>query len=138
DTRIVGHRARRVRALVELVEPAVVLERIAGRDQPPDAVELQALDREQADGAVSEMRRVEGAAEQPDTHTVGVGRKNPGNRRRGNGRFAQRALRNRALLIDAFSSREPGLTPDRVRGRLSLENAMAFTAASVRCRGCGI
>jgi hypothetical protein len=28
-------------------------------------------------------------------------------------------------LFDAFSSREPVSTPDQIRGRLSLENAMA-------------
>jgi hypothetical protein len=27
-------------------------------------------------------------------------------------------------LVDAFSSREPVSTPDQVRGRLSLENAL--------------
>jgi hypothetical protein len=33
---------------------------------------------------------------------------------------------NRALIFcfDAFSSREPASTPDQVRGRLSLENAL--------------
>jgi hypothetical protein len=29
-----------------------------------------------------------------------------------------------AFLFDALSSREPAATPDQVRGRLSLENAM--------------
>src|SRR6266851_858331 len=33
-------------------------------------------------------------------------------------------VRMRRLIFDAFSSREPVATPDRVRGRLSLENAL--------------
>ena len=53
---------------------AVILERIARRHQPPHAVELQPLDREQADGAMRDMRRIERAAEQADAHAVGVER----------------------------------------------------------------
>ena len=39
-------------ALAELMQAAVLLQRIARRHQPPDAVELQAFQREQADGAM--------------------------------------------------------------------------------------
>ena len=67
-------RARGLDALGEIVQAAVFLERIARRDQPPDPVELQPLHREQADGAVRGMRRIEGAAEQADAHAVGMER----------------------------------------------------------------
>src|SRR5580698_2564311 len=50
--------------------------------------------------------------------------------------FPFRSNRNGALdsCFDAFSSREPVSTPDQVRGRLSLENALAdrFCAPSMR------
>src|SRR6266478_3080 len=36
----------------------------------------------------------------------------------------------RAFAFDAFSSREPVSTPDQVRGRLSLENALIVDPAS--------
>ena len=74
DARIVGHPARGLRAFVEIVQGRVILQRIAGGDQPPHAVELQSLDCEQADGAMRDMRRIEGAAEQPDPHAVAVER----------------------------------------------------------------
>jgi hypothetical protein len=37
-----------------------------------------------------------------------------------------------AFYFDAFSSREPVPTPDQVRSRLSLENAMGV----IRCSRC--
>ena len=40
------------------------LERVARRNQPPDLVESQCVDREQTDRAMAAMRRVERAAEQ--------------------------------------------------------------------------
>ena len=54
------------------MQPAVILERIARRQQPPDAIELQALDRKQADGAMRRVRRIERAAEQADAHAFGM------------------------------------------------------------------
>ena len=41
------------------------LERISGRNQPPDLVQRQCIDHETADPAVPAMRGVETAAEQP-------------------------------------------------------------------------
>ena len=56
-------RGRRVRAKL-----AVFLQWISRRDQPPDPIQLQTLHREQADGAMGFMRRIERAAEQADAH----------------------------------------------------------------------
>src|SRR5580698_10335529 len=51
--------------------------------------------------------------------------------------FPFRSNRNGSLdsCFDAFSSREPVSTPDQVRGRLSLENALARTRLLIRCNG---
>ena len=57
---------RRRDALGERRKPARVLQRIAGRHQPPDAVEVEPLHREQAGGAMRRVRRIERAAEQAD------------------------------------------------------------------------
>jgi hypothetical protein len=59
-------------AFGKAVQPAVILQRIARRQQPPHPIEFQALDRKQADGAMRRVRRVERAAEQPDAHAVGM------------------------------------------------------------------
>ncbi len=72
DARIVGDIKRGVGALGKAMQPAVVLERIARRQQPPDAIELQALDRKQADGAMRRVRRIERTAEQAYAHAVGM------------------------------------------------------------------
>ena len=72
DARIVGDIKRGVGAFGKAMQPAVILERIARRQQPPDAIELQALDRKQADGAMRRVRRIERAAEQADAHAVGM------------------------------------------------------------------
>ena len=53
-------------ALVERRHPGPGLERILRRDQPPDLVQAQALERQQADVAVALMGGIEGAAEQAD------------------------------------------------------------------------
>src|SRR5437868_155704 len=66
DARIVGHSARGFHALVEIEQTAVGLERVARRHQPPYAVEFQPLDREQADGAMSRMWRIERTAQEAD------------------------------------------------------------------------
>jgi hypothetical protein len=57
----------RARALAMRVASGV-LERVAGRHQPPDAIELEPLQRQQTGGQMRQMRRIEGAAEQPDPH----------------------------------------------------------------------
>src|SRR5665213_4345581 len=49
DARIVGHPARRLGALAEIVQAAMILERVARRHQPPYPVEFQAFDRKQAE-----------------------------------------------------------------------------------------
>src|SRR5207244_11025941 len=99
--RIAPHPARRVGALKKCVHAVMVLERIARRQQPPDAGEPQALEREQADGAMRRMRRIERAAEQPDAHAVGVER--DGARRRES--LVQRTSRMRGELLKAASAR---------------------------------
>src|SRR5882757_3333440 len=55
DARIVGDFPRSFSAFAEVVQGSGILQRIARRQQPPDAIELEALQRELADGA---MRRV--------------------------------------------------------------------------------
>ena len=57
-------------ALGEIVQRAGILQRIARRHQPPDPIELQPLQRKQADGAMRGVRRIERAAEQADAHAV--------------------------------------------------------------------
>src|SRR5436305_14479460 len=42
------------------------LQRITGRDQPPDFIETKSLNRRKADVPVPGVGRVEGAAEKPD------------------------------------------------------------------------
>jgi len=136
DARIVGHLVRGLDALIEIAQPPLLLERIARCHQPPHTVELQPLDREQADGAMCDVRRIERAAEQADAHAVAIERDGLGDRLRRGRRLVQRGHREcNVRFFDAFSSREPVPTLDRVRGRLSLETASGFTAASARCRG---
>jgi hypothetical protein len=62
--------------LLQRSEPAGVLKRIARGDQPPDAVELEPFEREQAGGEMGLVRRVESSAEQADPHAGRVGWKN--------------------------------------------------------------
>src|SRR3984885_5312084 len=59
DARIMRHLPRRLHALNQIVRRPVGLERIARRHQPPHPVKFQTLDREQADGAMRQMRRIE-------------------------------------------------------------------------------
>src|ERR1700761_5015723 len=58
DTGIVSHLARGLDALVQVVQAAMILERITRGHQPPDTIEVQAFEREQADGAMCRMRRI--------------------------------------------------------------------------------
>ncbi len=74
DRRVSGERAGGFDAFLERRQAAVVLEWIAGRDQPPDAVEAEPLSGEQAQRAVGVVRRIERAAEQTDAHAAGDGR----------------------------------------------------------------
>src|ERR1700691_4187385 len=68
DARMVRQSARGSKARGERGKAARVLERIAGCDQPPHAIETEPLHGEQAGGAVRRVWRIEGAAEQPDAH----------------------------------------------------------------------
>jgi hypothetical protein len=63
-------------SLLQWGEAAGVLERIARGDQPPDAVELEPFERQQAGGEVGLVRRIESSAEQADPHAGRVGWKN--------------------------------------------------------------
>ena len=56
-------------------EATRVLERIARRHQPPHAVEVEPLHRQQARGEMRLMRRIERAAEQADAHAGRMRRK---------------------------------------------------------------
>ena len=70
--------------------PLVFLSGLPGRDQPPDPVELEPLQREQAGAEMRLVRRIEGAAEQADPHAGRVGGKNAlgaGGSLRGHGRI---------------------------------------------------
>ena len=66
DARIVRELSRRGDTLGKRREPARILQRIAGRHQPPHAIEIEPRHREQTSGAMRRMRRIERAAEQPD------------------------------------------------------------------------
>src|ERR1700719_3432570 len=87
DARIAGHLARGLGAFLEIVQRSAILQRGAGRHQPPAPIDLQSLDRKQADGAMGNMGRIERAAEQPNAHTVGIKWDGWSNRWRGVGSF---------------------------------------------------
>jgi hypothetical protein len=70
------------------------------------------------------VRRIERAAEQTDAHAVGMERDGLGGLRRDRNSI-QLNHRAQSRFFEAFSSREPIPTADRVRSRLSLENAAA-------------
>ena len=64
--------ARSGDTLLERGEATRVLERIAGRHQPPDAVKGKPLHCDQTSAEVGVMRRIEGAAEQSNSHPRAV------------------------------------------------------------------
>ena len=66
DARMLGEGSCGGDALGQRAQAARVLQRIAGRDHPPDAVEIEPPHGEQAGGAMRRMRRIERAAEQAD------------------------------------------------------------------------
>ena len=49
-------------------EPARILERISGCDQPPDAIKLESLEREQGCAEMRLMRRIERPPKQTNSH----------------------------------------------------------------------
>ena len=69
--------ARGGEAFGERRQAAGVLERVARRHKPPDAVELEPLHGEQRRVEMRLMRRIESAAEQADAHAGGVRRDDP-------------------------------------------------------------
>ena len=64
QARVTGDRRRPGHALGQRRHAGLGLERVLRRDQPPDLVQLQPLQRLQADVAVAGVRRIERAAEQ--------------------------------------------------------------------------
>src|SRR5688500_16260575 len=68
NTRMAGKGMDGADAFLQRRQPAGILQRIGRSDQPPDPVEAEPLHRQQAGGKVCLVRRVEGAAEQPDAH----------------------------------------------------------------------
>ena len=68
DARVMGERAYGGDSLWQGCKAAGVLQGIAGSDQPPYAVELEPLEREQGGRKMRLVRRVESSAEQADPH----------------------------------------------------------------------
>ena len=68
DAGVRCHFARGDEALLERRQGVRVLERIARGDEPPDAVEAEPFQRQQARGAMARVRRIERTAEQADLH----------------------------------------------------------------------
>jgi hypothetical protein len=66
DPRVAGQAGCLGAALLEAGHAALRLQRVLRRDQPPDLVEIEALQRFETDVAVTGMGRVEGAAEEAD------------------------------------------------------------------------
>ncbi len=77
-----------------------VLERIAGRDEPPHAVETKPPHRQQTGRAMRRMRRIEGAAEQADAHAARVRRQDDAAKIGGRGHWHDR-------LRDRLAARRP-------------------------------
>ncbi len=49
-------------------QAACVLERVSGRDEPPDAIELESLQGKKGGAKMSLVRRIESSTEQPNPH----------------------------------------------------------------------
>src|SRR5439155_19986410 len=75
DARMMRERFRGFDAFGKRAKPARVLQRIAGRHHPPDAVEAEAAHGQQAGGAMRRMWRIERAAEQADLQSRSMRRK---------------------------------------------------------------
>src|SRR6266436_1455717 len=71
-----GELACRRHTLVERRKPRCVLERIAGRDQPPHLVERQPFHGQQTSSAMGLVRRIERSSEQPHA-LAGIMNRNP-------------------------------------------------------------
>src|SRR5579871_3773173 len=66
DPWMAGQTDRLGAALLEVGHAALRLQRVLRRDQPPDLVEIEALQRFETDVAMTGMGRIEGAAEEAD------------------------------------------------------------------------
>src|SRR5712691_52223 len=76
DAGMMRQRAGGRHSIGKRAQAARILERIAWRHQPPDAVQAKPSHGDQAGGAMGLMRRIEGAAEQANPHARSVGRQN--------------------------------------------------------------
>ena len=101
DARIAGDFPRGAHAFGKAVQPVGVFQRITRGQQPPDAIELQALEGKQADRAMRRVWRIERATEQADAHAVGM----EGNGLRGGLRLHQPGHRARGVALTAASAR---------------------------------
>ncbi len=68
DARMAGKRACGGYSIGEWSKAPRVFERVAGRDQPPDTIQPQALECEQRRSQMGLVRRIESSTEQPDPH----------------------------------------------------------------------
>src|SRR5690242_5773594 len=93
---------------LERGQGVVVLERVAGRHQPPDAIEAEAAQGGQRGAAMALMRRVEAAAEQADRHSLGEGgQAREGRRRAGPGRRGP--AQTEAMSHSRMSTKRPAM-----------------------------
>ena len=68
DARMAGERACGRNSFGERSKATRILQWVAGCNQPPDAIELETLEREESRCKMGLMRRIECSAEQPDPH----------------------------------------------------------------------
>src|SRR5260370_3333359 len=108
-----GELACRRHALIERSKSRGVLERIAGRDQPPHLVERQSFHGQQASGKMRRARRIDTSSEQPYA-LAGIMNRNPvtSSVRRGRGCF-----RAPLPLLPRNPRRVSADTLPRMRGR---------------------
>ncbi len=74
DARMASKRARRLDTRRERRQTMRILQRIAGTDEPPDAIEIEPAQGDEARGAMALMRRIETAAEEADLEPRRKGR----------------------------------------------------------------
>src|SRR5262245_13644679 len=127
DARMARQRLGRDDAFRQRGEPARILERVARGHQPPDPVETEAFHRQQAGGEMGFVRRIEGAAEQPDAHAWGM-RRQGGARRLAlvRGRRLLRAFRGKRAVL-AQGERHGLICPEPRTRYLKLVNCSTPT-----------
>src|SRR3546814_4855623 len=74
DRRVAAHRPRRGEPDGERRHGSTGLERVAGRDQPPHPIEIERVDRREADRPMPRMRRVARPPEPADAAANGSSR----------------------------------------------------------------